>query len=81
MIPSTYSRIISGAQVLVITTLFQLPFQGVPIRVEIGPKDIESSQVVTVCRDTGVKKPIKIESAVETIRTLLDDMQKRMFEK
>ena len=48
---------------------------------EIGPKDMESSQVVTVCRDTGVKKPIKIESAVETIRTLLDDMQKRMFEK
>ena len=51
------------------------------MRVEIGPKDIESSQVMTVCRDTGVKKPIKIALAVETIRTLLDDMQKRMFEK
>lgn len=54
---------------------------GVPIRVEIGPRDVESGQVVLARRDNGEKISVPKEGAADAIRRLLLDIQKAMFEK
>lgn len=54
--------------------------KGVPIRLEIGPRDIKNKQVVLVRRDTGEKVMVsenEVESAVES---LLKDIQTNMFQ-
>ncbi len=42
--------------------------KGVPIRIEIGPRDIEKKQIMLVRRDTGDKKPVLQDSSVQTIK-------------
>ncbi len=55
--------------------------RGIPIRVEIGPKDIEANQCVLVRRDTGEKATISIDDLEDTATALLETIQKDMFEK
>lgn len=55
--------------------------KGVPIRVELGPKDLAKKQVVVVRRDTGEKKAVKISSLKKMIPEVLDDMQKSLFKR
>jgi prolyl-tRNA synthetase len=55
--------------------------RGIPLRVEIGPKDIEKSQVMVVRRDNLKKEPVKIKDLSEEIPKILETMQKEMFEK
>jgi len=54
--------------------------RGVPLRMEIGPKDIEKKQVVVVRRDTGKKEALDQASLDEKVRRILEDIQKNMFE-
>ncbi len=54
--------------------------RGVPLRLEIGPKDIDKNQVVLVRRDTGEKMFVSRDDLLETIQTTLDDIQTNMFE-
>ncbi len=49
--------------------------KGVPIRVEIGPKDIANHEVVMVRRDKGEKKVISMHNLVEILEDELDIMQ------
>ena len=49
--------------------------RGVPLRLEIGPKDIEKSQVMLVRRDTREKIPTPIEGLGARVRELLDSIQ------
>ncbi len=54
----------------------QYEMQGVPLRLEIGPKDMEQNQCVLVRRDTGEKQFVsldRLEEAVETSLTALHD--------
>jgi prolyl-tRNA synthetase len=53
--------------------------RGVPVRVEIGPKDIEKSQVVLARRDTRTKSSAPVESLVSTVTELLGDIQQSLF--
>ena len=53
--------------------------KGVPLRLEVGPKDIKEENVVIVRRDNSDKKFVKKESIIDTIISLLDDVQKNMF--
>jgi len=53
--------------------------KGVPIRVEVGPRDMESGTIFCARRDTGEKTPYKIESAAPTMSQLLEEIQKNMF--
>ncbi|MHA1400249.1 MAG: proline--tRNA ligase [Candidatus Heimdallarchaeaceae archaeon] len=46
--------------------------RGVPIRVEVGPRDIEKGSVVLARRDTGAKISVKTENVVEEITKLFD---------
>ena len=54
--------------------------KGVPLRIEIGPKDLEKSQITVVRRDTGEKKQVKQENA-NNILKILDDIQANLFER
>lgn len=54
--------------------------RGVPLRLEIGPKDIEKGQVVTVRRDTGQKEALAQASLDKKVIEFLSDIQKNMFE-
>ncbi len=54
--------------------------KGVPIRLEIGPKDIEKNQVVLVRRDNGEKITVSIDEVETKIPALLDDIHNSMFE-
>ncbi len=55
--------------------------KGIPLRVEIGPKDLEKKQVTVVRRDTGEKIQIPEKSLEKEITSLLDNMQKDLFDK
>lgn len=54
--------------------------RGVPLRIEIGPKDIEKKQVVSVRRDTGKKEALTQASLGKTVTEILSNIQKNMFE-
>jgi prolyl-tRNA synthetase len=53
--------------------------RGVPVRVELGPKDIEKEQAVLVRRDTGEKEFVPRKGLPERLRTLLVQIQENMF--
>jgi prolyl-tRNA synthetase len=53
--------------------------RGVPVRVEIGPKDIEKNQVVLVRRDTGEKEFVGREELAVRLQALLSDIQENML--
>ena len=53
--------------------------KGIPLRLEIGPKDIAQGQVMLVRRDTGEKTVVKEEKLVETVKELLDNIQENLF--
>ena len=55
--------------------------KGVPVRLEIGPKDIEKNQVVLVRRDTHEKIFVPMENLADTIKSMLDDVHKGLYEK
>ena len=53
--------------------------KGVPLRVEIGARDIENNQVVIARRDNGKKDNISIETCLEKIELYLKDIQNNLF--
>jgi len=53
--------------------------RGVPLRLEIGPKDLEKSQVLVARRDTREKLGVPMDGLVGRIRDLLDDIQRNLF--
>ena len=55
--------------------------KGVPIRVEIGPKDVKNKQVVLVRRDTNKKETVKVDNIVSKLKEMIDDIHKSMFNK
>ncbi len=55
--------------------------KGIPLRLEVGPRDIAEGQCVLVRRDTREKTVVKFEDLDATIPALLDDIQKSLYEK
>jgi len=55
--------------------------KGVPLRIEIGPRDIEKKQVTLVRRDTFDRAQITRERVVEETGKILDEMQRNLFER
>jgi len=55
--------------------------KGVPLRIEIGPKDMEANQVVICRRDNGAKEPVPMSNLVARANEFLEDIQKSLFEK
>ena len=54
--------------------------RGIPLRVEIGPRDIENNQCVVVRRDTGEKITVSLDDLEAKVAELLDTIQKDMLE-
>jgi prolyl-tRNA synthetase len=55
--------------------------RGVPLRLEIGPKDIEKGQVLLARRDTREKIPTPMEGLAGRVRELLDSIQQSLFDR
>ena len=55
--------------------------RGIPLRVEIGPKDIEAGKCVICRRDTREKVEVALDQLAETVDALLKQMQSDMLEK
>lgn len=53
--------------------------KGVPIRIEIGPRDIEKKSAVLVRRDEGKKKQVAIEGIANEIKKESEEMQKNLL--
>ena len=56
-------------------------YDGVPLRVEIGPKDIEAGHCVAVRRDNGEKIAVALDELEARIPALLEDVQQGLFDK
>ncbi len=55
--------------------------KGIPIRIEIGPKDLENKQAVLVRRDTGQKEFIKLKDLRNVIKLYLEEMHENLYNK
>ncbi|MBI4645047.1 MAG: proline--tRNA ligase [Bacteroidia bacterium] len=55
--------------------------RGVPIRIEIGPKDVENNSVILARRDNRAKNVVKNDNLIDEINNLLIDIQHRLFNK
>ncbi len=54
--------------------------KGIPVRIEIGPRDVDGNSVVVVRRDTGEKATVPMDALLATVNTLLEDIQRNLFE-
>jgi prolyl-tRNA synthetase len=53
--------------------------KGVPVRVEVGPRDLASGQATLVRRDTGEKQSVPVEGVRAGVEKLLDEIQGAML--
>ncbi|MFL5575329.1 MAG: proline--tRNA ligase [Gemmatimonadaceae bacterium] len=58
---------------------FEWELRGVPLRMELGPRDLEANQGVLVRRDTKEKRPVSLASLGVEVETTLDTIQRDMF--
>ncbi|KNA10120.1 hypothetical protein SOVF_147360 isoform A [Spinacia oleracea] len=54
--------------------------KGVPLRLEIGPKDLANNQARAVRRDNSAKKDLPMANLVDQVKELLDTIQQNMFD-
>ena len=54
--------------------------KGVPLRIELGPRDIEAGKMLCARRDTFEKLEKPLENAADTVKELLASIQKDMLE-
>ncbi|MCD7770447.1 MAG: proline--tRNA ligase [Oscillospiraceae bacterium] len=59
----------------------QYEMKGVPLRIEIGPKDLEKGQFVAARRDNGEKSFLPLDSLETAIPALLDEIHSSMYQK
>ncbi|MCI6019045.1 MAG: proline--tRNA ligase [Clostridiales bacterium] len=55
--------------------------RGIPVRIELGPKDIEANQAVIVRRDTREKIVVSLDEIEAKVAETLETMQKDMYER
>ena len=54
--------------------------RGVPVRIELGPRDIEQGKAVLVRRDTGEKVEVSLEQMEAKLGELLEQIQENMYQ-
>ena len=55
--------------------------QGIPLRIEVGPRDLENNEVTFAIRFTHEKENVKLENICEEVNTKLEAIQKGMLDK
>jgi len=58
---------------------YEWELQGVPLRMELGPRDLEQNQGVLVRRDTREKRPVSLDTVGEDVNELLMRIQEDML--
>jgi prolyl-tRNA synthetase len=53
--------------------------RGVPVRLEVGPRDVANGSVMSVRRDTRAKEPIGVDALAQRLPQLLDDVQSALL--
>jgi prolyl-tRNA synthetase len=53
--------------------------KGVPLRIEVGPRDVQNQQAVVVRRDNREKRAVSIDQLPAVVAELLDDIQQELF--
>jgi prolyl-tRNA synthetase len=53
--------------------------KGVPVRIAVGPRDLENNQVEIARRDTKEKTTVSMDGITETVSQLLLDIQSNLF--
>ncbi len=53
--------------------------KGVPLRLELGPRDLEKGTAMAVRRDTGEKAPVSLENLEDSVAALLEEIQHSLF--
>ncbi|MBU3822904.1 proline--tRNA ligase [Flavobacteriaceae bacterium XHP0103] len=59
----------------------QYELQGVPVRIAIGPKDLQNGTVEIARRDTLTKEIVSIDAVLDTVDNLMSEIQKSLFNK
>ena len=59
----------------------QWEMKGVPLRIEVGPRDLEQGQCVLVRRDNREKQFVKLEDLPTTIPAALDDLARALYDR
>lgn len=55
--------------------------KGIPVRIEIGPKDLEKRQAAVVRRDTGEKQSLSLTALADEIELVLEQIQNELYKK
>jgi len=55
--------------------------KGVPLRIEVGPRDVQNKQCVLVRRDNSQELTVKDEDIVDRVKGCLEDIQRNLFAK
>jgi len=55
--------------------------RGVPLRIELGPKDLDKNQAILARRDTGEKTPAAQDGLTDAVGRMLDAIQQSLYEK
>jgi prolyl-tRNA synthetase len=55
--------------------------RGVPVRLELGPRDLEQNQAVLVRRDTGEKQPVPRSGLKAAVDAAMEDIQNTLFQR
>ena len=58
----------------------QWEMKGVPVRIEIGPRDIQNSKCVIARRDTGEKSEASLEGIADSVKAAFKEIENTMFE-
>ncbi|WP_425380707.1 proline--tRNA ligase [Spiroplasma endosymbiont of Stenodema calcarata] len=54
--------------------------KGIPLRIEVGPRDLEQKQVTIVRRDTFVKIPVPLSAVKETVAKLISEIATNLYQ-
>lgn len=55
--------------------------RGVPVRLEVGPRDVQNNSVVLVRRDNRAKEPVSIDALETRLPELLEEVQQALFDR
>ena len=53
--------------------------KGVPIRIEVGPRDMENKEIVVCRRDDNTKQTVSINESASIVQSLLSEIQSNLF--
>ena len=59
----------------------QWELKGIPLRIELGPRDLDNDQVVVARRDSGEKQSVSFDMLQTVIPSLLEDIQQSLYDK